>query len=108
MAKLGYLLSEAPALIFVVWFAIRFFQFRRRQKNQAYFSDSDRQTLFGRRAERPITPGYYLKLSLAILVAASIGALEMVALAPFGAAILTGALLLTSAVIVHLLLPLDL
>ena len=108
MANLGYLLSEAPALIFVIWFAVRFFQFRRRQKQQAYFSDTDRQLLFGRRTERPITPGFYLKLSLAILAAAAIGTLEMITLAQFGAAILTGTLLLSGAAIVHLFLPLDL
>jgi hypothetical protein len=50
--------------------------------------------------------GFYLKLALAALVATAASVLELVILAPLGATIVTGALILTSATIVHKLLPL--
>lgn len=107
MEKLGYLLSEAPVLIFVVWFAVRLIQFRRRRKKQPTFSENDRRLLFGNPRTRPTTLTIYLKFALAIIAVTAVGILEFIALAPVGAAILTGALLLTSAVIVHQLLPID-
>jgi hypothetical protein len=107
MEKFGYLLSEAPVLIFVIWFTVRFVQFRRRRNNQPVFSEVDRRTLFGSSRHHPNTLKFYLKLGLAILAVIAVGAIEFIALAPLGAAIITGALILTSAMIVHKLLSLD-
>jgi hypothetical protein len=107
MEKLGYLISEIPPLFFVAWFAVRFFQFRRRQRKEPLFSDADRALLFGSQRSRPASGMFYLKLILAITIVATLGLLEIVLLAPFGAAILTGALVLTSTVIVRNLLAID-
>jgi hypothetical protein len=104
MDKFGYLLSEIPALIFIVWFAVRFFQFRRRQKNQPSYSETDKQLLFGTPRQRPPKTTVYLRLALAIVAVTTIGVLEILVLAPLGAAIITTSLLLTSTVIVHHLL----
>jgi len=105
MDNLGYLLSELPALIFVVWFSVRFFQFRRRQKNQPTYSETDRRLLFGATKQPPANRSVYIRLALAIVAVITTGVLEIIVLAPLGAAILTGLLLLTSTAIVrHLLL----
>jgi hypothetical protein len=107
MEKLGYLLSEAPVLIFVVWFATRLFQFRRRRKNQPSFAEPDRKLLFAGATVRPSPVAFYLKLSLAAVVATAASVIEFIILAPLGATIITGALILTSATIVHKVLSLD-
>jgi cbb3-type cytochrome oxidase subunit 3 len=104
MDKLGYLLSELPALFFIVWFAVRFFQFRRRKKNQPSYSEGDRELLFGAAKKHEAKRAVYLRLALAIIAVSTIGALEIFVLAPLGAAIITGSVLLTSTLIVHRLL----
>ena len=63
--------------------------------------------LFGNPKRRSETIRFYLKLSLAIVAAAAVAVLEIITLAPLGAAIITGALLLTSGMILRQLLPLD-
>jgi len=105
MDNLGYLLSELPTLIFVVWFAVRFFQFRRRQKNQPTYSETDRRLLFGTTKQPSANAAVYIRLVLPIVAVITTSVLEIIVLAPLGAAILTGLLLLTSTAIVrHLLL----
>ena len=104
MDKLGYLLSEIPLLIFIVWFAVRFFQFRRRQNHQPSYSETDRELLFGKSRRRPAKTAVYLRLALAIVAVTAIGVLEFLVLAPLGAAIVTTSLVLTSTAIVHHLL----
>jgi hypothetical protein len=93
-------------LFFVVWFATRLFQFRRRRKNRPAFVETDRRLLFAGAKARP-SPMFYLKLAVAALVATTASVVEFVILAPLGATIMTGTLILTSAAIVHKLLPLD-
>ena len=101
MDKFGCLLSEIPTLIFIVWFAVRFFQFRRRKKNQPSYCETDKQLLFGTPRQRPAKTAVYLRLALAVAAVTTIGVLEILVLAPFGAAIITASLLLTSTAIVH-------
>ena len=101
MDRFGYLLSELPALIFIAWFAVRFFQFRRRQNHQPSYSETDRELLFGTPRRRPAQTEVYLRLALAIVAVTTIGVLEILVLAPFGAAIITASILLTSTAIVH-------
>ncbi len=107
MEKMGYILSEAPVLFFVIWFTVRLIQFRRWRRRQPIFSETDRWLLFGNPKRRSETRQFYLKLSLAIVAAAAVVVLEIITLAPLGAAIITCALLLTSAMILRQLLPLD-
>ena len=105
--KLGYVISEIPPLLFLIWFAVKFIQFRRRQRQQPVFSDADRELLFGGAKRRPAGAIFYVKLGLAATAVATVGFIEILVLAPLGAAILTGVLLLTSTAIVHQLLASD-
>jgi hypothetical protein len=60
--------------------------------------------LFHRLTDRPSTFRFYTKLAFAILTVTVVGYLQFIALAPLGAAILSGTLLLTTATIVRRLL----
>jgi hypothetical protein len=92
----------------MIWFAIRLIQYRRRRKREPVFSDVDRRLLFGSDRRRSESATFYLKFILAIVATTLVGMLEFIALAPLGAALLAGALLLTSATIVRqILLPLE-
>ena len=104
MDKLGYTLSEIPLLIFIVWFAVRFFQFCRRKNHQPSYSETDRELLFGKPRQRSAKTEVCLRLELAIVAVATVGVLELLVLAPLGAAIVTTSLVLTSTAIVHHLL----
>lgn len=107
MEKIGYILSEAPLLFFMIWFAIRLIQYRRLRRHQPVFSESDRRLLFGTDQRRSESATFYFKFALAIVATTLVGILEFITLAPLGAALLTGALLLTSAIIVRRILPLE-
>jgi hypothetical protein len=104
MDEIGYVLSEVPVLLFVIWFAVRLIQHRRYRRNQPIYSDKDRQLLFSKTPEAPV---FCLGLARAILAATAVTYLEILTLAPFGAAILSAALLLTSAASVRWFLVLD-
>ena len=104
MDQLGYILSEAPVLILMVWFAVRFVQLRRARENRPVFSENDRRILFRADGHQPRTWRYYSRFALAILAVTIVGFLEIIAFAPFGAAIVSGVLLLTAADIVRRIL----
>lgn len=106
MEKIGFILSEAPVLFFMIWFAVRLIQYRRRRSHQPAFSDADRRLLFGTDRRRSESATFYFKFALAVIATALVAVLEFIALAPLGAALLTGTLLLTSATIVRQILPL--
>jgi hypothetical protein len=104
MDEIGYVLSEVPVLLFVIWFAFRLVQYRRYRRNQPIYSDKDLQLLFSKtNLEQPVFPA----LARAILAATAATYLEILTLAHFGAAILSATLLLTSAAIVRWFLVLD-
>ncbi len=107
MEKMGSILSEAPLLFFMIWFSVRLIQFRRLRRRQPVFSDSDRRLLFGGPRRRSESATFYLKLTAAAVAMALVAAVEFVTLAPLGAALISGALLLTAAAIVRHVLPLD-
>jgi hypothetical protein len=107
MDKIGYVLSEVPVLLFVIWFAFRLVQYRRYRRNQPIYSDKDRQLLFSKTKTTLEPPVFRLGLARAILAATAATYVEILTLAPFGAAMLSAALLLTSAAIVRCFLVLD-
>jgi hypothetical protein len=107
MDEIGYVLSEVPVLLFVIWFALRLVQYRRYRRNQPIYSDSDRQLLFSKTKTTLEPPVFRLGLARAILAATAVTYVEILTLASFGAAILSAALLLTSAAIVRRFLVLD-
>ena len=105
MEKIGYILSEAPVFLFVVWFAIRLVQFRRYRNKRPIFTATDRRLLESRPRIDPSTVEFYCRFVVAVLAVTAVGLLEFIVLAPFGAAIVSGTLLLSSAAIVrHMLL----
>jgi hypothetical protein len=101
MDQLGYILSEAPVLILMIWFAVRLVQLRRARENRPAFTEEDRRILFDASQNKGLTWHFYSRLALAILTVTTIGLLEIIAFAPFGAAIVTGVLVLTAADIVR-------
>ena len=107
MEKLGYFLSEAPIFFLVMWFGIRLVHYRRYRRNQPIYTDKDRQLFFRSARVRPDSPPFRLRLARSILAVTAAIYLEILILAPFGAGILTGALLLTSAAIVRHILMLE-
>jgi hypothetical protein len=107
MENFGYLLSEAPVFVLVVWFAVKLVQFRRYRRNQPVFSETDHQLLFGRVKPDLSSPVFRLRMARAILAVTAAIYLEILVFAPLGAGILAGALIATSAAIVHQVLMLD-
>jgi len=101
MENLGYILSEAPIFFLILWFAVRLVQYRRYRRNQPIHTNEDRQMLSRSVKTNFASPVFRLKMARAILAVTAAIYIEMLILAPFGAAILTGALLLTSAAIVR-------
>jgi hypothetical protein len=101
MDRFGYLLSELPTLIFIVWFAVRFFQFRRGKT----ISPPTPRLIGSCFSARPGSGRQKAKSICGwdspFVAVTTIGVLEILVLAPFGAAIITGSLLLTSTAIVH-------
>jgi hypothetical protein len=105
MDEFGYILSEAPVFILMIWFAVRYVQLRRARENRPAFSDNDRRMLFD--ASQPRTWRFYSRFPLAIAAVMIVGVVEIVALAPLGAAIISGVLLLSAAEIVRRILLRD-
>jgi hypothetical protein len=103
MERIGYLLSEIPVFLFVIWFAVRLVQYRRYRNNLPIATENDRRMLHGP-TDRPSTFRFYAKLALAVLTVTVVGYLQFMTLAPLGAGIVGGTLLLTAATIVRRLL----
>jgi len=102
--KFGYILSEAPVLFFIAWFAVRWVQLRRRRNKQPASMENDRRMLRRAAEYGPRDLQFYPRFAVAVVAVTMTGLLEFAALAPFGAAILTGTFLLSSAAIVQRLL----
>lgn len=101
MEKIGYIISELPALFLIIWFTIRVIRFRRRRKQQPLFSAQDAALLFPRIKIDLRSPITRIKFARCILLATAATCVEFLVLAQFGAAILSGALTLTTAAILH-------
>jgi hypothetical protein len=104
MDRIGYLLSEIPVFIFVIWFAVRLVQYRRYRNNLPIATENDRRMLFHRPKGRPGNFRFSMRLAIAILAVTAVGYLQFITLASLGAGILGGTLLLTAATIVRRLL----
>jgi hypothetical protein len=101
MEKLGYFLSEAPVLFLVGWFAFRLVQYRRYRNKQPLHTERDWQLLFCGSSNETVSRRKILKFGLASCLATIAGAIEILLLGQFGAAILAGSFLLTVATIVN-------
>jgi hypothetical protein len=105
--KLGLILSETAVLGLIIWSAIALVRYRRCRRNQPPFSDRDRQLLFGSIPGSLQSPVFRLRLARAILASTAATWVLFVVLAPFGAAIVSVALILTGAGIVRWLLMVE-
>jgi hypothetical protein len=101
MEKLGYLLSELPVLALMIWVAVKIVYWRRGRENRPRFNEGDRRMLFQAAQYGPDHWQFYPRFVLAVLAVSILGFLQTVVLAPLGAAIVTGAFVLTSTAIVH-------
>ena len=101
MDKLGYIISEALIFFLVIWFAVRFVQYRRRRNKQPLFSERDKALLFPQNKIDLRSPVLRVRFARCILLATAATYVEFVMLAPFGAAILCITLVLTITGIVH-------
>ena len=99
--RMGYILSEAFTLLVVVATTKGILCLRRGRIQRALFSDSDRQTLFQPIRLTARAPIRFLRYALIFALVTSIGAIEIVIFGQFGAAILTGVLLVTCTSIVY-------
>ncbi len=101
LIKMGYILSELFTMALVVALAEGILRVRRGLRGRQMFTDTDRRLL-----KEPIrvtgsAPVRYLRYSLSFTLVVIFGAIEIAIVSQFGATILTGALLLTSATIVR-------
>ncbi len=101
MDQLGYIISEAPIFLMVIWFAVRLVQFRRYRNHQPIFSDRDKAFLYPQKKLDLRSPERRVKFARCILFATAATYIEFLVLAPLGAAIMAIALMLTTAGIVH-------
>jgi len=104
MEKLGYIISETLVLFFMIWVAVRLVQYRRYRNKQPLFSERDAALLFPRGKFDLRSSIRRVKFARCILLATAATHLEFLVLAPFGAAILSVALVLTTAGIVNTIL----
>ena len=101
MERLGYFISEAPILIFMIWSSVQIVRWRRARQNRAAFNQHDRNLLFHAGSKRPNTLRFCARFLLAVAAVTMLAFVQLVVLAPLGAAIITGALVLTSAAVVY-------
>jgi hypothetical protein len=101
MENFGYILSEAPFLILIVWSVVKLVRWRRSRDNRPAFSDNDRYMLFHAAQYGFEHWQFYPRFVLAVLGVTTLGSLQIIAMAPVGAAILAGVLILTSTAVVH-------
>jgi hypothetical protein len=101
MEDFGYILWEVPFLLLIVWSTVKLIRWRRSRENRPGFSDRDKHVLFHAARHAPQRRKFYLRFFVAVLAVTSLGTLLMVVLAPLGAAILAGVIILTSAAVVH-------
>jgi len=101
MDQLGYIISEAPVFLLVIWFAVRVVQFRRYLNHQPLFSDRDKALLCPQTKIDLRSPERRVKFARCILFATAATYIEFLVVAPLGAAIMAVTLMLTTAGIVH-------
>jgi hypothetical protein len=99
--KFGYVLSELPVLVLMIWVAVKIVRWRRARENRPPFNEADRRMLFHAAQYGPDCWQFYPRFVLAVLAVSVLGFFQLAVLAPLGAAIVTCAFVLTSSAIVH-------
>lgn len=101
MENFGYILSEVPFLALIVVFTVRLIRWRRSRINRPLFGDHDRRMLKQKPHYAPSQWQFYPRFLLAVVAVLAVSLLQLITLAPLGAAVLTSTLVLSSAAIVR-------
>jgi len=97
---MGYILAETFMLLVVISCTKGFLRLRRGQGR--FLSRDDCEVFFQPIKLTASAPWRFFRYAVIFTLVTTIGAIEIVILSQFGAAIVTGALLVTCAAIVHL------
>jgi hypothetical protein len=98
---MGYILSETFMLLVVISLAIGILRLRRGGGQRRFLGRDDLKVLFQPIKLTASAPVRFFRYAVIFLLVATTGAIEIISLAPFGAAIIAGALLVTSTTIVR-------
>jgi hypothetical protein len=99
---MGYIVAESFNLLMIISFTKAILGLRRGRLQRSLFSENDRIHFFQSIRLSASSPHRFLRYTLIFALVVSTGTVEIVIFSQFGAAILTGVLLLTWAAIVHL------
>jgi len=98
---MGYILAEAFTLLVVISFTKGILCLRRGRGPRRFLSHGDREVFFQPIKLTASAPIRFFRYAVIFTLVAAVGAIEIIILSPFGATIVTGALLVTCAAIVH-------
>ena len=99
--RMGYILSETFMLLVVISLTKGILALRRRHSQQRFLDRDDRDAFFQPIILTASAPARFFRYAVIFISVVTIGAIEISILSPFGAAIVTGALLVSCAAIVH-------
>ena len=97
---MGYILAEGFTLLVIISFTKGFLYLRRRDRRR-FLNRVDRELLFRPLRLPPRTVERFCRYLITFVLTVMAAAAEIILIAPLGAAILTGALLVTSTAIVQ-------
>ena len=98
---IGYILSETFMLLVVISLTKGMLRLRRGPGQHRFLGPDDLELFFQPIKLTASAPERYFRYAVIFTSVATLGAIEIVILAPHGAAIVTGALLVTCTAIVH-------
>src|SRR5262245_56926416 len=99
--RMGYILAEGFTLLVIVSFTKGFVFLRRGRDRRRFLNRADRASLFRPLRLPPNASQRFCRYLITFVLTVMAGAAEIILIAPLGAAILTGALLVTSTAIVQ-------
>jgi uncharacterized membrane protein len=102
MERMGYILFEAFTLLTIISFTKGVLYLRRGPGRHRFLCRADREALFQPISVTSTPPIRLIRYTVITLGVMSASAVEIAILSQFGAAIVTGSLLITSAAIVQL------
>jgi hypothetical protein len=100
--RMGYILAESFNLLLIISFTKTILGLRRGRLQRSLFSENDRMKFFQPIRLSAGAPHRILRYALIFVLVISTGAVEIIIFSQFGAAILTGVLVLTWTTIVYL------
>jgi hypothetical protein len=95
MQHSGYYLWEGITFLMQILVGTGLLVLRRKARGRPAFTDADRQLFFANPRARVSTPKFWVNFVLATFLCLFVGLLERLVLAPFGAAVLATAQLIT-------------